>query len=251
MRKSAFVAGVAALVGMSSVAIADGYRRPAAYAPDISYSWSGMYFGGHVGGGWGDVDLTESLIIAAPGITPLRESFTADGWLAGVHLGGMKQFGALVTGVEFNLSGADISGSVGGCAGGPAIIRCESTVNWLATGLARLGVAWDRWMVYGTVGYALAGVDHSVSASVPPVSISFNKQDVAHGIAFGGGLEFAVSRDIMLGVQYLHTSLEARDEGLLLGGLLTNGQRDLEIDVVTGRLSFKFGGDCCARAPLK
>jgi outer membrane immunogenic protein len=209
-----------------------------------------VYFGSHIGGGWADVSLTESLFVA-PVVTPLTQSFTGSGWLAGVHLGAMKQFGSIVTGVELNMDGADINGSAGNCAGGATVV-CESKVNWLTTGLSRFGVAWDRWLVYGTVGYALAGVDHSVSAPVGGgVSISFNKQDVAHGIAFGGGLEFAVSKDLMLGVQYLHANLEARNEGLLFGGVVTNGQRDLDLDIVTTRLSYKFGGECCAPGPLK
>jgi len=253
-RKVAFVAGVAALMGMSSIAAADGYRSaPLVYAPAIAFNWSGVYFGGHVGAGWADVDLKESLFVTAPGITPLRQSYSTDGWLAGVHLGAMKQFGALVAGVELNVSGADISGSTNGCFGGPAALSCESKVNWLTTGLSRLGFAWDRWLVYGTVGYALAGVDHSIKAAIAPgVSFEFDKQDVAHGIAFGGGLEYAVGRDFALGVQYLHANLEARNEGLLFGGVITNGRRDLDLDIVTARFSYRFGGECCAPVvPLK
>jgi outer membrane immunogenic protein len=245
------VAGVIALMSVSGVAAADGYRGRPAYAPAYLYNWSGVYFGSHIGGGWADVDLSEALIIAGPGITPLKESFSADGWLAGVHLGAMKQFGSFVTGVELNIDGADINGSASGCAGGPAAIVCESRINWMVTGLSRLGVAWDRWLAYGTVGYAVAGVDHSVSAPIGAFTISFDKQDVAHGIAFGGGLEFAVSKDLLIGVQYLHANLEARNEGLLLGGVVTNGRRDLDVDTVTARLSYKFGGECCVPGPLK
>ena len=156
----------------------------------------------------------------------------------------------VVGGVELNLSGADIDGSASGCFGGPAAVVCDFKVNWLSSGLSRWGFAWDRWLVYGTLGYALAGVDHSFSVSAGGATLSFNKQDVAHGIAYGGGFEFAVSKDILLGVQYLHADLEARSEGLLLGGLITNGRRDIDLDIVTARLSYKFGGDCCA-TPLK
>jgi len=240
---------------MSSIAAADVYRPAPSllYAPAIGYNWSGVYFGSHIGAGWADVDLTESLFVTAPGITPLRDSLRANGWLAGVHLGAMKQFGPLVAGVELSLAGADIDGSTNACFGGPAAVSCTSRVNWLSTGLSRLGFAWDRWLVYGTVGYALAGVDHSVRAVITPaVSLQFDKQDVAHGIAFGGGLEYAVTRDFTLGVQYLHADLEARSEGLLFGGVITNGRRDLDLDVVTARLSYKFGGECCAPVgPLK
>jgi outer membrane immunogenic protein len=249
MRKAGLIAGVVGLVGMSGIAVADGYRQPVGYAPAYSYNWSGVYFGSHIGGGWADVNLSESLFVA-PVVAPATQSFTASGWIGGVHLGAMKQFGSLVTGVELNMDDANINGSANNCAGVPTVV-CRSQVNWLSTGLSRLGVAWDNWLVYGTVGYAIAGVDHSVSAPVGGATIRFDKSDVPHGIALGGGLEFAVSKDLMLGVQYLHTNLEARDTGLLFGGVITNGKRDLDLDIVTARLSYKFGGECCARVPLK
>ena len=251
MRRVAIVAGVVALLGSSGSAMADGYRGGLGYVPSYSYSWSGVYFGGHVGGGWADVDLSEALIIAGPGITPVDAELHGQRLARWCPPGRDEAIGSIVTGVELNVDGADINGSASGCAGGPAAIVCESKVNWMTSGLARLGVAWDRWLVYGTLGYALAGVDHSVSAPVGAFTISFNKQDIAHGIAFGGGLEFAVSKDLMFGVQYLHANLEAQNEGLLLGGVITNGQRDLDVDIVTARLSYKFGGECCAPGPLK
>jgi hypothetical protein len=36
----------------------------------------------------------------------------------------------------------------------------------------------------------------------------------------------------------------------LLGGVITHGTRDLDLNIVTARLSYKWGGDCCA-GPLK
>jgi outer membrane immunogenic protein len=252
MRKIAF--GALALVSLSGVAMADGYRAAPTYAP-TAYNWSGVYFGAHVGGGWGDVDITETLAFA--GVPPLTQSHSTSGWLGGVQLGAMKQFGSFVVGTEFSLSGADINGSGSDCfgittaTGGVVGSTCETTINWLLTGLAKAGYAWDRWMVYGALGYAIAGVDHSIALTLAPVQLSWSQQDVAHGVAFGGGLEFALSKDFTLGVQYLHANLESRGEGLLLGGLITNGRRDVDLDTVTARLSYKWGGDCCAPVPMK
>ncbi len=262
MKKLALVAGAVALVGLSGVAAADGYRPRGPYASPVGYSWSGAYFGGHVGGGWGDTDITEDLFIAAAGVPLISatQSHDVSGWLAGVQLGAMKQFGNLVIGAELSLSGADINGSGNDCfgittfTGGNVGSTCETTVNWMATGLARAGLAWDRVLVYGTVGYAVAGVEHSLKIDIPfgsGVQLNWAQQDVAHGIAYGGGLEFAVTKDVSLGVQYLRANLESDGEGLVLGGAITTGKRDLDIDTVTGRLNIKLGGECCAAAPLK
>jgi len=263
MRKVAFVVGMSALLGMSSIAAADGYRRGTiGYAPAPGYSWSGVYFGIHGGYGWSGVDIREDLFLAVGGVPVLSaaQSHDADGWLGGVQLGAMKQFGSWVVGTELSLSGSSINGSGNDCFGittltaGAIGSTCETNVNWLLTGLARLGFAQDRWMVYGTAGYAVAGVDHSISLNIPVgpgVQLSWAKQDVADGFAYGGGAEFALAGNITLGLQYLHYNLQARGEGLLLGGAITNGQRDVELDTITARLSYKWGGDCCAAVPLK
>ncbi len=261
MRKMVFVAGALALVGMSGIAAADGSRGRPTYAP-AAYNWSGVYFGAHIGGGWGDVDIRETLsltIVGAP-IAPLTQSHDTSGWLGGVQLGAMKQFGSFVVGTELSLSGADINGNGGNCFGITAVTagligsNCETTVNWLLTGLAKAGFAWDRWMVYGALGYAVAGVDHSIALTIPigpGLGLSWSKQDVAHGVAFGGGFDFALSKDFTIGLQYLHANLESQGEGLLLGGLITNGRRDIDLDTITARLSYKWGGDCCAPVPMK
>ena len=255
MRKLAFVAGALALVSMSGVAAADGSRGGPVYAP-AAYNWSGVYFGAHIGGGWGDVDIRETASLTIGGVPLLSgtQSHDTSGWLGGVQLGAMKQFGTLVVGTEFSLSGADINGTGGNCfgiAGGGVTSNCSTTVNWLLTGLAKGGFAWDRWMVYGALGYAVAGVDHSIALTLGPAQLSWSQQDTAHGVAYGAGFEFALSKDFMFGVQYLHANLESRGEGLFLGGLFSNGRRDIDLDTVTARLSYKWGGDCCAPVPMK
>jgi outer membrane immunogenic protein len=258
MRKIVFVAGALALVSMSGIAAADGSRGGPAYAP-TAYNWSGVYFGAHIGGGWGDVDIKETASLTIGGVPVLSgtQSHDTSGWLGGVQLGAMKQFGSIVVGTEFSLSGADINGNGGNCFGITAATagligsNCSTTINWLLTGLAKAGFAWDRWMVYGALGYAVAGVDHSIALTHGPAQISRSQQDTAHGVAFGGGFEFALSKDFLFGVQYLHANLESRGEGLFAGGVFSNGRRDVDLDTITARLSYKWGGDCCAPVPMK
>jgi outer membrane immunogenic protein len=258
MRHIVFVAGALALASMSGVAVADGSRGGPSYAP-AAYNWSGVYLGAHVGGGWGDVDIRETASLAFGG-TPFlagTQSHDTSGWLGGVHLGAMKQFGSFVIGTEFSLSGADINGNGGNCFGittataGFIGSNCETTVNWLLTGLAKAGFARDRWMVYGALGYAVAGVDHSIALTLGPLQLSSSQQDVAHGVAFGAGFEYALAKDLLLGVQYLHANLESQGEGLFFGGAFSNGRRDIDLDTITARLSYKWGGDCCAPVPMK
>jgi outer membrane protein with beta-barrel domain len=181
-----------------------------------------------------------------------REHFDLVRWHA-------PRVGQLV-GTEFSLSGADISGSGGNCfgittgTGGFIDANCHTNINWLLTGLVKAGFARDRWMAYGAVGYAVAGVDHSVTITspiFPGAAVTSSQQDTAYGVAYGAGFDFALSKDFTIGVQYLHANLESRGEGLLLGGLLSNGRRDIDLDTITARFNFKWGGDCCAPVPMK
>lgn len=46
--------------------------------------------------------------------------------------------------------------------------------------------------------------------------------------------------NMSLAVEYLRHDLKSDGSGLLLGGVLTSGSRDLELDTVTAKLNIKF-----------
>jgi outer membrane immunogenic protein len=241
-------------LGVSSARAADLYGSVKDAPVEVySYSWTGTYGGVHLGGGWGNADITENLPnifgILPPSISSQHD---VEGMIGGIHLGMNRQYGNLVVGAELRLSGSDISGSNGDCLGlttfaaGIASVECATSVNWMGSAMAKLGYAWDRFLVYGNVGWAVAGVDHHLTAAlnpaIAPLAVASAVNETADGIAFGGGIEFAATPNIILGIEYTHTELEARGSGLLLGGALTTGNRNIDLDEVKARLSFKFGG---------
>jgi outer membrane immunogenic protein len=245
---------LAAVVGLGGVAWADGYVSGGkGFAPPPVYSWSGVYMGVHGGYGWGDSDLTENpLQIFNVPFPALSSSSDVDGGLGGVQLGMNKQFGNWVVGGEFRLSGADISGSTDDCLGlgglgvPPGVFNCDTNVNWLATALAKLGYAQDRWMVYGTAGWAVAGVDYGSSIVIVPgfpfLTLPGGENDTADGFAFGGGVEYAFTESVSFGVEYTRMELESEGSGLFLGGILSSGDREIELNTVSARLNVKWGG---------
>lgn len=249
--------GAAVLVGgASSIAVADGYEPVGkgfvAPAP-IAYSWSGVYMGVHGGYAWGDSDIKE-LEFQIVNAGSFSSSNNVDGGLGGVHLGMNKQYGNVVIGGEFRLSGANIDGSTRDCAGlttqfgGPgSTFNCKTNVNWVAAALARLGYASNFWHVYGTLGWAVAGVDYrpSITPPVPtdPVDRTLASNDTADGFAFGGGFEYAFTDDVSFGVEYTRMNLKSDGSGLFFGGgPVSRGDRDVDLNTVTGRLNFKWGG---------
>ncbi|MFC4171237.1 outer membrane protein, partial [Microvirga sp. GCM10011540] len=90
---------------------------------------------------------------------------SGEGFVGGGQIGYNYQFGSFVAGVEADLQWADLGGSEGvafvppgfpptfipaGAAGG---------IDWFGTVRARLGVAFDRALIYATGGFAYGGAD--------------------------------------------------------------------------------------------
>ena len=87
------------------------------YAPPtvVIFTWTGFYFGGHGGGGWGHTDVNGSPYrVTSRGegvIAPLPVGIDVSGWLAGGQIGANYQAGSWVLGAEADVSGADLTGS--------------------------------------------------------------------------------------------------------------------------------------------
>lgn len=60
------------------------------------------------------------------------------------------------------------------------------------------------------------------------------------GIAFGVGGEWAFAPGIRLALEYLRHDLKSESTGLLLGGILTTGTRELELDTISTKLNVRF-----------
>src|SRR4051794_17541191 len=135
----------AAMVASSVASAADIPARPAEVAPAQvipQYSWTGLYVGVVGGGGWGTSHhSTKPIPIDFSG------DFDVDGTFAGGTAGFNWQAGALVVGIEGDLSAAWISGSTAGvrfpfCPPGfRPLASCRTELNSLGTARLRLGYA--------------------------------------------------------------------------------------------------------------
>src|SRR5215475_1166105 len=92
--------------------MAPAYKAAPMPMPVAIYNWNGFYIGGHIGGGWGDLQSTELPpgTVAYPTGTVFTENHTS-GFLGGVQ-GGFNWQGVsnFVLGIEGEYSWADISG---------------------------------------------------------------------------------------------------------------------------------------------
>ena len=118
-------------------------------------------------------------------------SHKADGFLGGGQVGFNYQTGMFVFGVEGDVSWADIKGgsNIGPVIGAPLGANFNTDVDWTATLTGRLGLAFDRWLVYGKGGVAWAHDKYNTNFYTFPGTVELSETRV--GWTVGAGVEYA------------------------------------------------------------
>ena len=186
-------------------------RAPAAYIPVAPpmYNWGGIYIGLNGGYGFGKSTWTVPAADTGPG------NISTNGPLVGGTLGANFQTGQFVFGIEGDGDWSNIKGSTTAtnatglsCVGlGVATTSCtyQTTNTWLATLRARMGVAWDRVLIYATAGGAGGNIGSNFSATGITTASSSNSE---FGWTAGGGLEFGITDNVTAKVEYLYVDLQ-------------------------------------------
>lgn len=204
-------------------------------APAPVLTWTGIYIGGHFGGGWADADWGSVSFIPAGEIF----SFKPSGFVGGAHFGFNYQVGQLVLGVEGSWSGADLNDRVLCCFG---LVTLRTSVSWIATVVGRAGFAFDRWLVYGSGGYAAAKL--TTITEIPGCCLpgAFVVRKVNNGWVAGGGLEYMLRENVILGVDYKYIELDKHNRTAFTDQQIPVTVTDIktQISIVTGRFAYKF-----------
>ena len=181
--KELLLGGAAVVLAINPVFAAPPAPAP---APVSSFSWSGCYVGGHLGGGWGEKDLTDFELLSA-GASAVAD---INGWLGGGQIGCNYQFATnWVAGVEVADSWANLRGASDPFFDGKAVFNPQT--NWIASGAARVGYAWDRWLIYAKGGVAWAGDKYNVSGTFADEPFDLRGSETRSGWMIGGGVEWA------------------------------------------------------------
>jgi outer membrane immunogenic protein len=189
MRLGAFIGG-AALAALVSLPVSLPARaadmtpigRPipatSGYIP-AQFLWTGFYIGAGIGGGWGTSTFTDPFngAVASPSL---------QGFLVGAVSGINYQIGSIVIGAEGDFTGTWANGSATDAAGN----NLKTQVFWTASITGRVGVAFDRLLVYGKGGAAFDYDRNTVT--LPSTASTIGTLDRA-GWTLGGGVEYAVT----------------------------------------------------------
>ncbi len=171
------------------------------------FSWTGFYVG--VEGGWGDAQnhVTRNVANAS---YPVGYTFdlNGSGAMYGFEAGANYQFQYIVLGVEGDIQGSSIKNTT--TIFSPINTNFSTVtreVDWVSTVTGRLGLAWDRWMIFGKGGAAWRRIDeggstNTFSAAGALLATTKPTPDTQFGYVVGGGVEWAAADNISLKVEY-------------------------------------------------
>lgn len=256
-RTLAALCGAVAVTGAASAADLPSRAPPPVYVPPAPiFTWSGLYAGLQVGYGW----AKENSVIFNPGgdlggVAPAANvpySLNPSGVIGGAHVGYNVQVNQWVIGVEGNVDGTSLSQTK--IVGDGSIFytgQVKTTTPLQGSIRGRLGVAWDRWLVYATGGVAFAGVTNFYDTRIPfPVGATDSISKTRTGWTVGGGVAYAVTNNWSVGVEYRYSDFGTYVDQSATGALLPSTfiSHHLTQNQVQGRLTYKF--DTAAPAPV-
>lgn len=212
-----------------------------------SNPWSGLFVGIHGGYGWSDASFNfpdPNFYSTIPNSVLATEP---DGYVIGGHISINRQFGALVMGLEFSLSGSDMEETRVGVLD-PANFpedRFTTRVGTHGSLTARLGYASQNFLAYARGGAAGGRVSISATSGLPTPDTFIDGEKTLYGWTVGGGLEYMLSPGVVFGVQYDFMRLDGKDYTMVTTGS-TPGETiianlgDVDVHTVTARLSLKL-----------
>jgi outer membrane immunogenic protein len=247
---------LAAFLGVTTATHAADMPAKAPAAPAV-YNWSGCYLGGEGGGSWG---RSEQIAGAGPATgATITGGFDLNGALAGFTFGCNLQYNNVVFGLEDDVFWTDMHGSASDRPPFNVATTSQTKVDWVNTVRPRIGYAFDRFMVYGTAGVALARTQVQVANPVFGALVDHQNRS---GWVAGAGAEWAAWTgpfvDVILKVEYLHSDYNG-DLGsqpyfnpsvVLANGTIVTREARLSSDMVRAGVNLKFnsGG---STAPVK
>ena len=245
---------------------ADMAPRPYTKAPPMMtpiYNWTGFYVGGNVGyiaSDREDITTTGQAIAnvgtVAAGARPSLVRNSREGFIGGGQIGYNWQWTQnWVLGFETDIQYVDVdrTNTVIGTTGLTNVFRTD--MEYLGTVRGRLGYTWGQTMLYGTGGFAYAGVRNSASFFNAAGALAFTGQDrsIRSGYTVGGGIEHMFSQSWSVKGEYLYYDLERSDLNVALVapglGVGTGYNSRVRNDGHIARigLNYKFGGPVVGR----
>jgi len=248
----------------------DASLRPS-LSPNLApwQSWSGFHVGANLGGAWDGAPAADFLALPLSPLADFGAGAVVTRSLSGNGAGaiGGAQIGydfewpfGLLTGVEADFQGLSFRDSAwlsaAALTGAAGSVMGTKRVETLGTLRLRLGYQVTPGVLfYGTGGYAYGQAGFAASGEAVSFPFSFaaasfaNYSGLRGGFAAGGGLEFAITPNLIGRVEYLRYDLGtawrlapflSTDVSALWPGLAQRVQANFSGNVVRAGLNYRF-----------
>jgi outer membrane immunogenic protein len=213
------------------------------------FTWTGCYLGGQIGGGFAQKDITDPVALVqesfAPGSTTgiTTANLSPRGVLIGGQIGCDYQFApSWVVGIEGAAAGSTMKGSsiVGLPAGNPDSALVEAKTDFLTSVTARLGYAFDRVLVYGKGGAAMAADRYDVSGSFTGIPFGFTGLENRFGWTAGAGMEWAFTPHWSVNLEYDYYGFGTKTIAMFDPANLFLGNVDVKQNIQVVKVGFNF-----------
>ncbi|ANW01933.1 outer membrane protein [Bradyrhizobium icense] len=247
MKKALLVTASLIALGATAPAVAaDLAARPYTKAPPMVaavYDWTGFYIGAN--GGWGSSRNSWDSVPPAFLVGP-EGAHDATGGTIGGQVGYRWQAGTFVFGLEAQGNWADFSGS--NLSQVFANSRNHTNVDAFGLFTGQVGYAVNNVLLYVKGGAAVTSNEYRIS-NLAGATIGVTGDDTRWGATVGAGLEYAFAPNWSVGVEYNHLFMQDRTYTFTTpgGAFLGTDRISQDVDLVTARLNYKFGGPAVAR----
>jgi outer membrane immunogenic protein len=217
-------AGLLALTAFAPAVAADLAARPYTKAPPAAaavYNWTGFYVGGFGGYAWENASTDPKM----------------KGGFGGGTIGYNWQTSNIVLGLEADAGGADINASMTAPVLGIPV-TLGSRTDALGTVRGRVGVAFDRVLLYATGGYAW--IHNKMSVTTLGLTVSDDK--FHSGWTVGAGVEAFFAPQWSVKGEYLYRSLSGEN---YFAANIPSGT--LNLHSVQVGVNYHFGGPVVAK----
>ena len=182
------------------------------------FNWDGFYVGGSANYAFGDIDYS-----GLGGAITVEPRGYGVGGIVGYN---MHFTSNLIVGVEGDLNWMNIDRTTGIVPG----VGLNGGIDYYSTVRARLGYSFGSWMFHLNGGWAGAHLASNVTG------VGLSAEDFISGWAYGAGVDFAITNNLWLGLEYQRLDFSGSQNF----GLATLNA-DAQIDIVKAALRYRFG----------
>jgi outer membrane immunogenic protein len=234
--------GIAAPASAADLA-ARPYYRAAPIAIPMLYDWSGFYIGANGGYGWSRQCIDITAFNNGP-FDFAEGCKNAGGGIVGGQVGYRWQAGTWVFGLEAQGDWANLRNER------ESLLfpgnTWKSNINALGLFTGQVGYAWNAALLYVKGGAAVANQRFDIFDTATGIGIA-QAQRTRWGGVVGVGLEFGFAPNWTAGIEYdyLFRSNESNTfltPALAPGITSITANTSTDINMITGRISYKFGG---------